>query len=420
MPSITSNLTSETRKPKLYFVNRFYAPDSSATSQILTDIAEALCQRGWQVTVFASRITYEGEKICLRRERISGVDVRRVWTSRLGRGTTVGRSIDYITFYFSVVLAALFTVSKGDVIIAKTDPPMLSIPFGLVSRFKRAKLVNWLQDVFPEVALNLGYGRKNGVLIKALVRLRNRSLRRAKMNVAIGSRMADKMIGADVNTNRVTTISNFVDDRAIRRSTTFSTSLRANWGFEQQDFVVGYSGNLGRAHDLDTILNVAENLRHAGNIKFLFVGGGYLHEKLEQEIRSRSLSSIVMKPYQSRDRLNESLALPNLHWASLAPELEGYIVPSKVYGIAAAGRPLLMIGSPRGEIGHIVSKFGFGICVQPGDIEMAEHFILRASRDPQVTRTMGERAREYIEQHASREQAISRWDEVITQITKTN
>lgn len=404
---------------RVCFVNRFYAPDISATAQILTDVSAALVDRGYQVAIITSRMSYDGSQVYRKREQIEGVDVHRVWSTRFGRGSTLGRALDYLTFYVSVTLAALIWTSKDDLIVAKTDPPALSIPLAIVARFKRATLINWLQDVFPEVAIELGYGASESLAISVVKKIRNWSLRAAQMNVVIGERMAKAVSNVNVRNDRIMVIQNFVDDESIQRSDSYSPELRQEWGLTESDFVVGYSGNLGRAHDLVTILEAAQLLKGSPEIKFLFIGGGHLHGVLEKEIVDRQLPNVLVKPYQARARLNESLALPNLHWASLVPELEDYIVPSKVYGIAAAGRTLMMVGDPNGEIGRLVSEHRFGVCVHPGESKQAKQFIEWAQRNPGRNASMGEAARLYLDRYASRDRAISRWSALMQRLSQS-
>lgn len=377
------------KRQKLVLVNRFYAPDVSATSQILTDIAEALSDGGELVSVFASRMSYDGKSTFPKYETINSVQVYRVWSTRFGRHTNLGRLVDYLTFYIAITVRLSFFVAPGDILVAKTDPPVLSIPLGVVARIKRVKLVNWLQDIFPEVAVQLGFGRSSSFPIRALRYLRNRSLRHAAMNIVIGARMAEKARKLQVAPEKIAVIGNFVDDQFILRSEEHSSSLRKAWGLKESDFVIGYSGNLGRAHDLDTMLDTAERLLDSPQFVFLFIGGGALHSQLQSEVKRRGLTNIVLQPYQPRSKLHESLALPDLHWASLEPKLEGLIVPSKIYGIAAAGRPLLMIGDPNGEVGRILSDYPFGKCVPPGDHAQVEAFVRSIQRDPSQSIKMG-------------------------------
>lgn len=388
----------------------------SATSQILTDVAEALASGRHDVTVYASRMSYDGQSKYENGETINGVFVRRIWTTRFGRGNALGRSIDYLTFYLTTLVSLLFRLRRTDTIIAKTDPPLLSIPVGVITRLKRARLINWLQDIFPEVANELGVSSSNSPIISALIYLRNRSLKRANANVVIGTKMAETVAGFGVLPKHVHIISNFVDDQAIMARKNYTPSLRQEWGISSEDFVVGYSGNLGRAHDLDTVIGAAKILKKNKTIKFLFVGGGYLHERLTAEIKQHELSNVLLRPYQPRERLPESLSLPNMHWASLNPNLEGYIVPSKIYGVAAAGRPLLMIGDEDGEIGGLVSKFQFGKCIAPGDVEAAENYIIELQNSPEEVTSLNSNARKFIDSHASMQHAFTRWNKLLDAI----
>ncbi|MEL7096317.1 MAG: glycosyltransferase family 4 protein [Pseudomonadota bacterium] len=408
--------TLNRRRPNIIFVNRFYAPDISATAQILTDVAESLASQGKEVIVYTSRSSYDNKSSFAQTDQIKGVAVRRVWSTSFGRNSAIGRSIDYLSFYLTITLTLLIALRKTDLLIAKTDPPMLSVPLSVVASLKGAMLVNWLQDVFPEVAIELGVGSSWSFFAKLLKGFRNQSLRRAEMNVVIGVRMAEAIAEMGVPRERIKIIENFVNDEQITPSSEQAPELRREWGLADSDFIVGYSGNLGRAHDLQTILSTASELRDFHQIKFLFVGSGFLHQKLKREIEAQNLNNVLLKPYQPRERLPESLALPDLHWAALNPLLEGYMVPSKVYGVLSAGRPLLMIGDRDGEIGRLVDEFNFGICVSPNDIQRAKEFILSLHNDPGRKKHMGACARKVIVNRASQAIALENWRDLVESV----
>src|SRR5947207_3139026 len=170
---------------RVVFINRFFYPDHSATSQMLSDLAFHLAEREWSVGVITSRQRYDDPRARLAsHENIGGVDVRRIWSTRFGRGSLPLRAIDYATFYISAFFA--IRRERDAIIVALTDPPLISVVAALASRC----LVNWLQDVFPEVATALGI-RVPSVLKK----MRDWSLRRAKVNVAIGDVMAQRVAG---------------------------------------------------------------------------------------------------------------------------------------------------------------------------------------------------------------------------------
>lgn len=397
------------------FVNRFFWPDLSATSQILSDLAFALAEQGIDVHVIASQLAYEGNRERLAsREIHRGVTIHRVWTSSFGRHRLLGRAIDYIFFYFMAVITAL-RVAKGGWLIIKTDPPLLSIPMRLAARLTGARQVNWLQDIYPELAAFLGVKLAKGPVGEVLRWLRNASLKRSYMNVVIGQTMAERLQRQDIPANRIVVIHNWTDDVSIGPCHGLGTELRRRWGFAETDLVVGYSGNLGRAHDLDTIVEAAAILQEKGEsrIHFLFIGGGHLHYSLEKVIAERKLFNIHRRPYQQRDLLPHSMAVPDVHWMSLLPELEGLIVPSKFYSAAASGRPIIFLGNTNGEIGSIINFSECGFTFSIGDSSRLANQLAKWARDPADLRERGLRSRKIIESQFTRRRAIEKWKSIL-------
>ncbi|HEX6860399.1 MAG TPA: glycosyltransferase family 4 protein [Caulobacteraceae bacterium] len=391
---------------RVIFVNRFYRPDHSATAQILTDLAEFLAREGWDVTVIASRRLYEDPTASLpAKEQLAGVEVRRVWTSRFGRAGLLGRAVDYISFYITAFAALLVQARRGDIVVAKTDPPLLGVAVGLAARLKGARLVNWLQDLYPEVATELGLRLP---LSGALKLLRDRSLRSATLNVAIGERMAERVRAARAP---VAVAPNWTDDEIIERLQV--SPIRGEWGFSPDDFVVGYSGNLGRAHEADTVLGAAQLLRDEPNVRFLFVGGGFHVEDLAARGEAMGLRSLRFQGYQPREQLSQSLAAADVHWLSLRPRMEGLIVPSKFYGIAAAGRPVIAVTDPDGEIARLVRSHACGVVVEPGDSQGFAEAVLRLAEDAAHRHELGARARAMLEARFTRKIALRRWADLL-------
>ena len=180
----------------LIFVNRYFHPDHSATSQMLGDLAFFLAGEGHAVRVVTGRQLYDDPAAQLPPVgTIAGVRVDRVWSSRFGRHSLLGRAADYLSFYVSAAWTLWHLTEAGDVVVAKTDPPLLSVVAGWVARRQRAVLVNWLQDLFPEIAWELGVGLAAPPLGPVLAWLRDRSLRRAAVNVVVGWRMAERLEG---------------------------------------------------------------------------------------------------------------------------------------------------------------------------------------------------------------------------------
>ncbi|MFA5963275.1 MAG: glycosyltransferase family 4 protein [Sphingomonas sp.] len=396
---------------RLLFVNRFYYPDHSATAQILTDLAEALAARGWEVSVIASRLRYDDATARLpARDAHAGVTIHRVWSSRFGRAGLAGRAIDYLSFYITAFFAILRAARRGDLVVAKTDPPLLSVVASVATRLRGATLINWLQDLYPEVAAELGVGAMHGWLGRLLRRWRNASLRRARLNIAIGERMAERIVAEGVPLNRIAVMPNWSDEAAIRPLARAAVALRDEWGFGEA-FVVGYSGNLGRAHEFETLLGAATLLVQREDIVFLMIGGGHESARLAARVADEGLATrFQFRPYQPRERLSESLGAADVHWLSLRPEMEGLIVPSKFYGIAAAGRPVIAVTDLDGEIARIVRREGCGVTVAPGDCAGLAAAIEALASDSARVAAMGRAARVALERDFGRVDAFERWD----------
>jgi colanic acid biosynthesis glycosyl transferase WcaI len=283
---------------------------------------------------------------------------------------------------------------------------MLGVLALLAAKRRQSHLVNWLQDLYPEVAMRLGVPFVNGNLGHALTRVRDASLRSANANVVIGERMAANLGAFGITADRIRVIPNWCDDTAIRPTPESSNPLRGAWGLEGK-FVVGYSGNLGRAHEFETILGAASRLRSEPGIVFLIIGGGHFVEAFSRRVKELHLDQkFQFLPYQDQATLNYSLGVPNLHWISLKPELEGLIVPSKFYSIAAAGRPMVVIGASDGELETLVQRHHCGYVVEPGDSAALADLLKRLARDSSVLPEMGIAARTMLDAHFSRRQRL--------------
>jgi colanic acid biosynthesis glycosyl transferase WcaI len=376
-----------TAQRHLLFVNRYFHPDHSATSQMLSDLSFHLAERGWRVEVVTSRQRYDDPSARLTaREMVRGAEVRRVWSTRFGRGFLPGRAIDYATFYVSAFFTLLRRARRGSTIVALTDPPLISVVAAFAAMLRRATTVNWTQDVFPEVAEALGMRA-----LRVLRRVRDWSLRRAKANVALGDSMAARLPNAVV-------IHNWAD-----------ASLHPV-DVPHDRFVVGYSGNLGRAHEVRTMLAAIRALRGDDDIEFVVTGDG---AQLEA-IRAEQLPNVRFAGYAPRERLSERLSSADAHLVTLLPSLEGLIVPSKFYGVLAVARPVLFVGARDGELARIIQSYECGFIIEPGDGEELARRIRELASDRDRARAIGLRGRRLYEERFAPPIAFASWERVLT------
>jgi glycosyltransferase involved in cell wall biosynthesis len=406
--------------PRLIFVNRYFFPDHSATSQILSDLAFHLAAAGRDVHVITGTQIYDDPKASLPdREIINGVNVYRVSSTRFGRGALAGRAIDYLSFYRSVRVRLAAVARAGDFVVAKTDPPLTSVVALTVTRRAGAHLINWLQDIYPETAVELGVPMMRGPVAATLGALRDRTLRAAVATVVAGELMGRKARALGAAAERIHVIPNWCDDEEIAPIAPADNWLRQEWGLAGK-FVFGYSGNLGRAHEFETVLAAAERLREDSRFIFLMIGGGNRFDELRKITEERRLSDAFrFMPYQDRALLPYSLGVPDAHWLSLNPTLEGLIVPSKFYGIAAAGKPIVVIADRDGELGQLVQQYRCGFVMTPGDAGALAGALQTMARTPDSVADMGVRARQMLDARFTRRHGLERWRALLDRLAES-
>ena len=356
---------------KIVFVNRYYWPDQSATAQILTDLAEQLSKDGHEVAVITSRQLLEDPNASLpSKEVVNGVEIRRVATTTFGRTSLPGRAADYLSFYFTSAVTGLSLVQRRSVVVCKTDPPLIGLMFLPVVWLKRAKLINWWQDVYPEIAMHLGVINEKSLIYRTTRALRNWLYSRSDANVVIGRSMEDffaKEVGYLQSTAVIPNWSRDLSTRVPRKQNTIRALINAG-----EKTVLGYSGNLGRAHDISPILKLSELLADDERFHFLLIGAGFNHAAVEAHALEKGLGNWSFLPYQPRAKLNESISAIDIHIVALRGELNGLIVPSKIYGALSAERPILYISTHSSEFQHLADE-GTGI-----QVDGSEHKLLEA------------------------------------------
>jgi colanic acid biosynthesis glycosyl transferase WcaI len=407
---MTRATTHEIRRlPRLIFVNRYFAPDESATSRMVSALARLLRASGHPVEVVCSPQLYDDAHANLPgHDVIDGVVVHRVGNARFGRASLMGRALDYLGFHVAAYRRLRRILEPGDIVIAKTDPPLLSVTVARAARSRGACLVNWLQDVFPEVATALGVAVGPPWVERRLLALRDGSLRDAACNVAIGVRMRDRLQARGIAASAFRVIPNWVDVDEITARGTDGNPVRARLGIADK-FVIGYSGNLGRAHEFDTFLGAARLLADSPEFVFLITGGGARLTALRTAVAALNLQNFRFQAFQPADCLADSLAAADVHLVSLLPKTEGLIVPSKYYGIMAAGRPAIFIGDPDGELAREIRVDDSGAVIAVGDAAALARELRLLRGEPARLARLAVNARLSAEHRHSSRRALASW-----------
>jgi glycosyltransferase involved in cell wall biosynthesis len=390
---------------RLVFVNRFYWPETPATAQLLADLAEALARDGNEVHVIAS----QGGALALpARETHRGVTIHRVrgtrWNTRAG---VLGKACDFASFFLGALWRLGRVADRRSTLIALTDPPLIGVGAWLVAALRGARLVHWIQDIYPELAMELAGQRWLAVLRP----LRNAAWRRAAACVTLGGDMAAVPIAAGVSGARLRVIPNWAPAGLAPAAEADIAALRREWQLEGK-FVVAYSGNLGRVHDLAPVLAVAEQLRAEPAIAFLFIGGGARRAALEAEARRRGLGNVHFRPAQPRARLAATLGVGDVHLVTLLPGCERLVYPSKLYGIAAVARPVLFIG-PRGcELARTVGALRLGGAFTRDEPDAIADALRLLAAQPAAREDFAAAARAFAVTHAF-PRALAAWQDTL-------
>jgi glycosyltransferase involved in cell wall biosynthesis len=227
--------------------------------------------------------------------------------------------------------------------------------------------------------------------------------------------MRDAVILEGACPEKVVKIRNWANPEKIFPVSHTENRLRRDWGLDGK-FVVEYSGNLGVSHSFEDILSVAEELVDYVELQFLFVGGGVRFKGVEKTVALKGLGNVVLKPYQDATELSNSLSVGDVHYVSLRNGFEGLVVPSKAYGIMAAGRPMIYQGNESGEIAQMVVRERCGFVVPEGDRAGLRDAILRLYRDREMAVRMGKLARRALEEKYSSSIGLAEYQKVLAAV----
>lgn len=398
---------------KILAINQFYAPDHSATSQMLSDLAEGLVSGGHEVTVIASRGGYLGGARLPARDILNGVHVQRPWATSFGKATVGARLCDYVSFWSSSVLR-LIQERSPDVVLALTTPPMISAGAAMVAAARNTPLITWVQDVYPNVAAAFGLLRKGSITYRALTTMAQITHWRSARIVALSEDMANRLVSQGAPLERIRVIHNWSIGDEIRPIPHETNEFRSEHHLQGR-FVAMYSGNLGVGHEFETFIDAARELQtQSPNVLFLFVGDGA--RRAEAQRRARGLGNVRFLPYQPKEILPQSLAAADVHLVSLRDGLEGLLVPSKVYGALATGRPILYIGPPASDVARIIDDANAGWCGRIGDVTGLVEALKAAAENRAWAITRGRNARTAHEMMYHKTLAIRRWCDLLQEI----
>ena len=378
---------------RVLLINQVFYPDVAATAQHGHDLARDLVRHGHEVSAIASRSLY-GDKgsVLPSRETVDGIEIHRVGRSFFGKVGIAGRFADFLLFYVAALFKAL-VLPRHDVVVCFTTPPFIAVVGRVLRLVKRTRFVYWVMDLYPDVAIAAGLMKQRSLAARILERINRGCLRKADAVVVLGRCMRDRVLAKGVDPSRVELIGVWSDHSEIDPESSTANSYREEWGIDDRCLVM-YSGNFGIGHEVDTFLEAARRLRDDDTIRFAFVGGGKRKSDVEAYVARHDLGkTCILAPYQPRERLGDLLTAADVHLATMLPGWSGVMVPSKLFGVLAAARPVLFIGPEESEVSQIVDELDCGSTIVPGDTDELVARISDLARDPDRSRASGLRGR---------------------------
>lgn len=415
-------------KKKILIYAHYYAPDVASTGQILQDLAEGMTDE-FDVTVictvpsYTGKIAeeYKGKKFF--REKIGDVRILRVPVPEFTKSSKKSRIKNLLAYYLGA-RKATGMVGEQDYVFAISQPPIMGGMLGVYGKKKLgAKLIYCIQDFNPEQIMATGYIRMKAIL-KAAMRLDKRSCRKSDLVVTVGRDLCktlEQRFQGGMVPNYVM-INNWIDEKEICPLPTDDAGVaafRREYGLDEK-YVFMYSGNIGLYYDLEGLIRVIGEFQNAKTpdgreVVFAFVGAGSVLDKLKNYRQDHGLNNVAFIPYQDKERLISSLNAADVHWCVNAKGIKGVSCPSKFYGIAAVGKPVLAVLEPGTEVRMLIEEIGCGKCAEPGNYQMIRENIqwfIDHAGDENLAK-MGSRGREYLMEHLTKDLSIAKYTEAI-------
>lgn len=375
---------------KLSIFNQFYPPDYAATGQLVEELATQLGHQGMHVQVFTGQPGYAFQKDSAPcTEKLGKVSIRRSRTARLWPQRIRGKLVNGLLFCLRSALHLLKSSSHPDVLMVTTAPAYLPVVGYIANLIFKIPYVCLLYDLYPDVAVELKVIPAQNWLVRAWDALNRQVWMNAKEIIVLSSTMKKRVIAkCPAVADKVSVIHSWADPRWVA-----PIPKSKNWFAQQHDlvekFTVLYSGNMGRCHDMDTILEAAARLRDKP-IQFVFIGAGAKRQPCLEKIQSLGLENCMFLPYQDKKTLPFSLTACDLALVSIDRGMEGVVAPSKFYGMLAAGRPIAAICEPHSYLRSVLAKAHCGEAFANGDGPELAEFILKLASDRSLATQMGE------------------------------
>jgi glycosyltransferase involved in cell wall biosynthesis len=381
----------------LYVATQFYPPDYAPTGQLISELVPFLAQKGSKVKIFTGQPGYafENEEAPRYQAVDENVFIRRTQTTRMWSRRLRGKLLTGLVFFLRTALYLLKNVREQDTLLLPSSPPFLPILGWILNLLFKVPYVCLIYDLYPDVVVELGVVSSKHGITKLWNWINRHTWRNAKQIIVLSDSMKARVVSqCPTVARKVKVIHNWSDPNLIK-----PIPKEKNWFVQEHQladkFTVLYSGNMGRCHDVETILETAILLREEP-IQFVFIGGGAGFEACKQQANDLHLKNCLFLPYVSRKDLPYSLAAADLSLVSMKASMEGVIAPSKLYSVMASGRPVAAICPSESYLRQLIHDANCGDTFINGDSPGLANYISHLAAHPQLASASGKSGREYL------------------------
>jgi colanic acid biosynthesis glycosyl transferase WcaI len=375
---------------RILLLNHYYPPDTSATAKMAATVVDALSERH-DVSVLCGRPSYDSPERWPWRpwqtETAGRARIIRVGSTDYSRFQMKRRVINYLTYVALAIPRALFL--PCDVVLAMTDPPFEGIVGAIVAVLKRKPYVYNIRDLYPDMATG-GEIVEPGLLSRVWEGLHRWALRHTTRVIVLGDDMRARIAAKGIDLARIKVVRDgtdilppeapqpSLDDEVFR-------TIRGD-----SEFVLLHAGNLGFYGAWETLVTAVGSLNEEG-VSLVFVGEGAQRARVESI--AKGAKNVRFLPFFPASKIPSVLAAPDAHVITVKRGLEGVVVPSKMYGILVAGKPIVAVAAKETDAATLGAKFGFAVSADPDSPEAVAAVIRSLARDGNKVRSMSRAAR---------------------------
>lgn len=412
------------KKKKLLVYAHYYYPDVASTGQILTELCEGM-KETFDITVICVVPSYTGkieEKYKTQRiykENINGINIVRVRVPEFQKSNKVSRTKNLLAYFFNSLIAT-FKLEKHDYIFTISQPPILGGVLGVLGKWiKGGKLIYNIQDFNPEQTMAVGY-TKNKLLLNTAMMMDKFSCKQSNEVIVVGRDMQETLRNR-FNNKKVpenTFINNWIDEKEIyplNENHPKIIDFKEKYNLNDK-FIIMYSGNIGLYYDLENIIKVIGKFKGREDVIFAFVGDGTVKKEIESYATENKLNNVTFIPYQDKADLVYSLNSADIHWVVNAKGIKGVSVPSKLYGVMAAGKSVLGVLDEGSEARLIVDECNCGVCTEPSNYDEIYNKIEYILNNKEKVKSLGQNGRKYLEMNLTKEVSINKYKNTILSV----